>query len=86
MEDLGVKFRRISIDRLWRVKFDGQWHLICEYFGSLKEKILNKAKILLNNDEKMYLLWSNDNNRQHIAITDGKIALLINNVNSLKIF
>ncbi|NVM04815.1 MAG: hypothetical protein HWN67_21015 [Candidatus Helarchaeota archaeon] len=79
LEDLGIKYEVFSIDQLWRVKVDGQWYLICEYFGALDEKISNKARILLDNNEKTFLLWSTDNNEQYIAITDGRLALLIRN-------
>ncbi len=86
LENLGIKFKRISTDQLWRLRIDGHWHLISEYPGSIKEEHIMKAKLLLNYDRKLHLFWSNDDDRQCVVITDGKIALFINNINYLHIF
>ncbi|MHA1300122.1 MAG: hypothetical protein ACTSO9_11940 [Candidatus Helarchaeota archaeon] len=76
-KSFGMRSEIILKENLWRIKSNGKWYLICEYFGFLPEEILHKAKKLLRPIKNLYLRWPIEENTDYIIITNGKYAIMI---------
>ncbi|MFX0140494.1 MAG: hypothetical protein ACFFDN_43040, partial [Candidatus Hodarchaeota archaeon] len=57
LRNFGARSEIVLKDNLWRIKTNGKWYLLSEYFGFLSEDLLNKAKKLLRPERKLYLRW-----------------------------
>lgn len=77
LQNFGTRSEIVLKDQLWKIKLNGSWYLLSEYFGFLPEDTLNKAKELLPLVRKLYLRWPFEREKDHIVITNGKFALMV---------
>ena len=77
LRNFGTRSEIVLKDNLWRIKSNGKWYLLSEYFGFLSEEFLNKAKKILRPERKLYLRWPIEQEKDYIVVTNGKFAIMI---------
>ena len=77
LQNFGARSEIVLKDNLWRIKSNGKWYLLSQYFGFLSENLLNKAKKILRPERKLYLRWPFEQEKDYIVVTNGKYAIMI---------
>ena len=77
IKSFGIRSEIVLLDNLWRVKNNGKWYKICEYFGFLSEELLNNAKKILHPANKLHIRWPIERSSDYIVVTNGKFAVML---------
>ncbi|MHA1377996.1 MAG: hypothetical protein ACTSRG_06405 [Candidatus Helarchaeota archaeon] len=77
VKGFGLKSEIVLKEKLWRIKKNGKWFLMSEYFAFLPEDTFTKATKMLKNKKKIYIRWPMETRKDYIIVTNGEYAVMI---------